>query len=181
VLAFLKDNKDALSSLGTIGGLIIFAFAVYQYRRGETWKKSEFIAKLYKDFLDDAHCQRAMWMLDWNERPINFGTEEKPFVDECTSDILVRALRYHDAQNFTDLEIRIRDTFDRFFSYVEQFERALQNRLVQEEQVFPYFEYWIELLAGKRHMDEPVRVRVWEYVDAYGFKDVRRFVRRWAR
>jgi len=160
--AFLKDNKDAFSSLGTIGGLIIFGFAVYQYRRGETWKKSEFIAKLYKDFLDDVDCQRAMWMLDWNDRPINFGTDKKPVMEECTCKVLVAALRDHDKSTkaFTGLETKIRDTFDRFFSYIEQFERAMQNKLVREEQVYPYFAYWIDLLTGGRHLDQAVRERV---------------------
>jgi hypothetical protein len=180
-LMFLKENKDAFSSLGAIGGLIIFAFAVYQYRRGETWKKSEFIAKLYRDFLDDVDCQRAMWMLDWGDRQINFGTDEKPIFEECTSAILVAALRKHDGQGFTTLEMTIRDTFDRFFSYIEQFERAVQNKLVHEKQVYPYFAYWIELLNGKRHLPTAVQNRIWEYVDTYGFKDVKRFVARWSR
>jgi hypothetical protein len=179
-LAFLRENKDAFSSLGVIGGLIIFGFAVYQYRRGETWKQSEFIAKLYRDFLDDADCQRAMWMLDWSGRPINFGTVENPPV-EVTWDILLAALRKHDEQGFTDLEMIIRDTFDRFFSYIEQFERAMQNKLVHEQQVYPYFAYWIDLLTGERHLRDDVRNRIWEYVRNYGFKDVERFVDRWPR
>jgi hypothetical protein len=179
ILMFLKDNKDAFSSFGTIVALSLFLFAFYQYRRAESWKKSEFIAKLYKDFIDDADCQRAMWMLDWRDRPINFGSEEKPIVKDYTWDILFAALRKHDKKPFSDLEMRIRDTFDRFFSFIEQFERAMQNNLVRKEQVYPYFAYWIELLAGKRHLSDPYRSRVLEYIDEYGFNDVKRFLDRW--
>lgn len=125
IFGFFSQNKDAFSSFGTIVALAIFAFAVFQYRRAEIWKKSEFIAKLYKDFVDDASCQRAMWMLDWDYRPINFGSEEKPDVQEYSWDLLVTALRKHDATEFTDTEMRIRDIFDRFFLYLEQFERAI--------------------------------------------------------
>lgn len=181
LLAFLTSNKDAISSVGTILALFVFAFAVFQYRRGESWKKSEFIAKLYKDFVDDMDCQRAMWMMDWGSRRINFGSEDKPRVETCTPQILMGALRKHDEKGFTEVEMEIRDTFDRFFMYIEQFERAMQNKLVGEKQVYPYFAYWIELLSGKRHLSDPVRKRILEYIDNYGYKDVRRFLDRWSK
>jgi hypothetical protein len=180
LLAFLKTNKEAISSAGTILALLVFAFAVFQYRRGESWKKSEFIAKLYKDFIDDADCQRAMWMLDWSIRSINFGSEECPRVEKCTEEILITALRKHDAHTrFTELEMKIRDTFDRFFLYIEQFERAMQNKLVGEKQVYPYFAYWIDLLSGRRHLSSAVRARVLSYIREYGYTDVERFLARW--
>lgn len=157
----------------------VFAFALFQYRRGESWKKSEFIAKLYKDFIDDPDCQRAMWMLDWSARRINFGSEEHPKIETCTEEILLAALRKHDGTRFTELEARIRDTFDRFFLYIEQFERAIQNKLVGENQVYPYFAYWIDLLSGKRHLSTAVRSRVLLYVKEYGYRDVERFLDRW--
>ncbi|HTS40250.1 MAG TPA: hypothetical protein VMH84_06905 [Xanthobacteraceae bacterium] len=181
VLAFLNHNKDAFSSLGTIFAVIIFAFAFYQYRRGESWKKSEFIAKLYKDFMDDMACRNAMWMLDWENRQINFGSEEMPIIENYNYGILIQSLRKHDDIGFTDLEKRIRDTFDRFFMYIEQFERAMQNKLVQPRQVYPYFAYWIDLLGGKRHVPYDVRKCVLEYIEIYGIKDVRRFLDRWPR
>ncbi len=178
-LKFLGDKKDAFSSLSAVVAVAIFAFTFIQYRRGELWKKSEFIAKLYRDFVDDVDCQRAMWMLDWESRPINFGSEESPIVEEYTWGILLTALRKPDKKIFNDLEMRIRDTFDSFFSYIEQFERAMQNKLVREKQVYPYFSYWIEMLHGERHLSDPVRERVLEYIDEYGFKDVKNFLDRW--
>lgn len=181
LLLMLKTNKDAINSAGTVFALVVFAFAICQYRRGESWKKSEFIAKLYKEFVDDMSCQRAMWMLDWGDRSIDFGPTEKPIVKTVTSDILRGALRKHDQIPFTDLEVRIRDNFDRFFSYIEQFERAIQNKLVKQQQVYPYFSYLVELLSGKRHLPDDVRESVMNYVDCYGYKDVKRFFGRWIR
>jgi hypothetical protein len=177
---FLKDNKDAISSAGTIFAVAVFAFAFFQYRRAESWKKSEFIAKLYKEFVDDPECQRAMWMMDWEEtRQINFGSEDKPLIETCTPEKLASALRKHDEIRFTEVEVKIRDTFDRFFMYVEQFERAMQNKLVQQNQVYPYFAYWIELLGGKRHLSDHVRNSILTYLHLYGFNDVQRFLARW--
>ena len=180
IFEFLSYKKDAFSSLGTIIALALFAFAFHQYRRGENWKKSEFIAKLYKDFADDSVCQRAMWMLDWSRRSINFGTEACPIEEDYTWGILYLALRKHDENTrFTELEMRIRDTFDRFFMYIEQFERAMQNKLVKPKQVYPYFAYWIDLLRCKRHLKEPYCGRVLQYIDEYGYKDVKLFMARW--
>jgi hypothetical protein len=177
---FLGTNKDAFSSASTLFALIIFAFAVFQYRRGETWKKSEFLAKLYKDFVDDAACQRAMSMLDWHSREINFGTDSNPIIVDYDQRILLTALRKHDGKvEFTTEEMRIRDTFDRFFIFIEQFERAIQNRVMRPRQVYPYFAYWIDLLAGRRHLPAPIRTSILAYIDNYGFKDVRLFLNRW--
>lgn len=161
--------------------IVIFAFAVLQYRRGETWKKSEFIAKLYKDFMDDVSCQRAMWMLDWINRPIDFGTEKNPFVVKYNHQILMTALRKHDGNPFNDEEIVIRDAFDRFFVYIEQFERAIQNKLVHQEQVYPYFGYWIGLLSGQLHLPNEIRLVVLNYIECYEFDDVKRFLNRWSK
>jgi hypothetical protein len=181
LLTFLSANKDAISSAGTIFALAVFAFAVFQYRRGESWKKSEFIAKLYKDFIDDADCQRAMWMLDWFDREINFGLSSKgeSLIEVCSSVVVAKALRKHSIAPFTEVEVKIRDTFDRFFLYIEQFERAMQNKLIRERQVYPYFAYWIDLLSGKRHLSPALQTAILSYISEYGYRDVERFLGRW--
>jgi hypothetical protein len=74
--------------------------------------------------------------------------------------------------------MRIRDTFDRFFSYLEQFERAIRNRVVDEQDVYPYFAYWFEMLGGERHLPQYVSDCVLEYIGNYGFPDVVRFLHR---
>jgi hypothetical protein len=177
---FFNQYKDAFTSIGVIVTIGIFGLGLSQYWRAETWKQSEFIAKLYKEFSDDADCQRAMWMLDWHSRPIEFGTDAAPNTLDYLDTMLPSALRSHgDFVRFSTDEMKIRDTFDVFFGYIEQFERALQNKLVRAEQVYPYFAYWIDMLAGKRHMKPEVRKCVLEYIDGYGFRDVRRFLDRW--
>ena len=194
-LLFLKENKEAFSSLGTIFGLVLFGFAVFQYRRAEHWKKSEFAAKLYKDFSHDDACQRAMWMLDWDGRRINFGSDSKPLVEICDYAILKPALRRHGdneddgckqddtkhdtGTRFTELEARIRDTFDVFLSHLSQFEWAKRNGLVRQDQVYPYLRYWIEMVKGRRQLPKDVAEQFFVYADAYGFEDVKRFFDRW--
>lgn len=158
--------------VAAVGG----GLALRQYRQNQKWKETEFIANLYKEFADNLSCQRAMWMLDWNGRDIDFGPLGKEW---CDWGILKSALRKHDSAPFTELEMYIRDTFDKFFSYIEQFERAIRNELIDQDQVYPYFAYWIDLLLGGRHLGPDVRARVLGYIKIYGFSDVHEFLNRW--
>src|SRR5215831_12909243 len=131
--SLLAANKDALSALSSLITVAVLGFAFFQYRRGENWKRTEFLAKLYREFADDPGCQRTMWMLDWSDRQINFGSDDKPNIVKCSTPLVCAALRKHDQQDgkehFSSEEMVIRDTFDRFFMYTEQFERAMQNRI----------------------------------------------------
>jgi hypothetical protein len=184
---WLVANRDALiatgavfNSIGALAAVVIFLLALVQYWRSEKWKKTEFIAQLYKDFSNNDSCRCAMWMLDGTERTIFFdeGGVMKPY--EYNFDILYDALRKSsDAQPFSALDLHIRDTLDRFFIYLEQFDRAIENRLVRNEEVYPYFGYWIRKLNGQGELPERMRLRILEYMEAYGYDEVRRFVARW--
>src|SRR5262249_17437523 len=179
MLAWLKENHDAISSLTIVSGVLVFLVGVIQFLMAERWKRTEFLAKLYKDFVDDPDARRAMWMLDWQNRRINFGSDTHPVFVKYDYNMLISALQKHNnATIFTADEVRIRDTFDRFFSYVEQFERAIQNGVVHQRDVYPYFAYWLEMLNVDRHLPANVRACVLTYINTYGFPDVDRFLKR---
>ena len=178
LFSWLKDNHEAMSSVATLGGAIVFAFALLQYHRAENWKRTEFLAKMYKEFADDLMCQRTMCMLDWSPLSLDLGAPGSAHIVKYSYDLLSEVLRAHkDNDHFKKEEVVIRDTFDRFFMYIEQFERAMQNRVVREKHVYPYFRYWVELLNGKRHFTKSETVK--EYLETYGFEDVVRFLDRW--
>jgi hypothetical protein len=189
MMDFLVKYKDAFTSIGTIIALAIFAFGLYQFWRSERWKKNEFIAKAFRDMADDLACQRAMLMLDWDEREINFGSHEEPKKQKYKRAMLIDALRTRNL-NLTELEMDIRDTFDRFFYFISLFERALQNRLISEQSVYPYLAYWIALLQGNRLLlennekdkeeNKKVVDQIRHYVETYHFVDVQKLLdRRW--
>jgi hypothetical protein len=185
---WLVANRDALivigalfNSIGAVAAVVIFLLALVQYWRSEKWRKTEFIAQLYKDFSNNDACRCAMWMLDGTERTIFFqeGEAMKPY--EYNFDILHGALRkYSDARPFSAVELHIRDTLDRFFIYLEQFDRAIENRLIHKDEVYPYFGYWIRRLNGQGDLPERIRLRVLEYMEACDYGEVRRFVERWS-
>jgi hypothetical protein len=180
-------NRDALiglssvfSTIGAIAAVVFFVLALVQYWRSEKWKKTEFMAQLYKDFTNNDACRCAMWMLDGNRRTMMFrdGGEVKTF--EYNFGILQHALRPRTAADpLSPIDLHVRDMLDHFFTHVEQFERAIENRLVRKDEVYPYFGYWIVRLNGASDLPEPIRQQLLEYVDAGNYKDVRRFLARW--
>src|SRR5215216_4539285 len=186
-LNWFHVHKDALAGIGSVFGVVgailavmIFEAGRRQYKRAENWRRTEFLAKLYKDFSDDNACRRATWMLDGGERIIYFeeGNDQKAF--PVNEDVLFKALRdYSSDKKYSDLELHIRESLDRFFVYLEQFDRAIQNNLVEQHEVYPYFGYWIDLLNGAGPMDDKVRRRIRDYINDSGFEDVDRLLRRW--
>jgi hypothetical protein len=136
-----------LSSLAPIGAVIIFLFAVIKYYRAEAWKRTEYVAKLYKEFSDDASCQTAMCILEGDERKLYYesAVDGKPY--KFNIDVLCEALSSK-LERPSEAQLHIRDSLDQFFVYIEQFERAIKNKLVKQADVYPYFGYWIGLLKN---------------------------------
>ncbi len=71
MLNWFAINKDALAGIaslfsmaGTVFAVLIFFSGLRQYTKAESWKKTEYIAKLYSKFADDPGAVRAIWMMD---------------------------------------------------------------------------------------------------------------------
>jgi hypothetical protein len=205
--SFLKDNKDAFLSIGsvfssaaTVLAILIFSFGLRQYAKAESWKKTEFLAKLYDEFANDRGCRNTMSMLDGDARTLYFDKGDKFHPVKVDINVVYRALRpFNPGDDFTEDELRVRDTFDRFFVYLEQFDRAIDNRLVRAREVYPYFGYWIELLNGDDtvrannidrvggplkltsdgEIPDELRRQIHRYIDDAGFEHVQRFLKRY--
>ena len=188
-LNWLAANKDALAglasifaALGTVVAVVIFCSGLRQYKKAESWKRTEFLAKLYSEFSSDPAAIHAMWMLDGDDRKIFFEEGDKHKAYRINQKIIVDALRrYSPKREFSQRELHIRDSFDSFFVFIEQFDRAIQNRLVDKNEVRPYFAYWIALLnePGDNDDEEELRRQVLDYVDVIGYQHVQRFLTRW--
>jgi len=187
-IGWFAANKDALAGIasagtiiGTILALVIFERGRRQYHQAESWKRTEFLARLYKDFWDDPACRRAIMMLDGAKREICFedGGSVTPFEQHHLCNALRAA---NPEQPFTPYEFQIRDSMDRFFIYLEQFDRLIGTGLVKKEQVYPYFAYWIDQLNGAGAaggLDDQVRKSVNQYLRDCNFSNVTQFLARW--
>lgn len=186
---WLATNKDALAglasifaALGTVIALVIFCSGLRQYKQAERWKRTEFVANLYSAFSSDPAAIRAMWMLDGDTRTIFFKEGDIHKEYPVNSKVIVEALRrYSPEKEFSPLDLHIRDSFDSFFVYLEQFDRAIKNQLVDEDDVKPYFIYWIKILNARADNDEEEQLRkqVLDYIEVIGYTHVQRFLARW--
>lgn len=190
MLNWLATNKDALAGLasifavlGTVVAVIIFCSGLHQYIKAERWKRTEFLAKLYSEFSNDPAALSAIWMLDGDDRMIFFEEGDKQKDYSVNQERVIEALRkYSPEKELSQLDLHIRDSFDVFFVYIEQFDRAIQNKLVDKDDVRPYFAYWINLLnkPADNSDDERLRRQILNYVEVIEFTHVQRFLARWA-
>jgi hypothetical protein len=171
MLEWLRHNHDAISALGTIVGALVFGFGVLQYRRAQVWKRTEFVASLYKELIQDDKCIRAMEMIDYPERACKI--QDVSQYDGGDLNFIVDSLNFYN-DNPNELHVKVRKDFDRFFALLEQFERAIRNRLVREKDVLPYLAYWMDALDDDNSSGTAIR----KYMRDAEFDDVERLLRR---
>jgi len=165
------------------GALIAFLAGLMQYRRAQRWKRAEFVAGEMKEFKADPWVRNALLLLDWNERAIDLFLHE--------SDPAKRSVRVEDAMiahalvphtirsEFSQVEIALRDTFDRFFDRLERFEYFMEAGLVSSKEFAPYLRYWLDILGNENsgRKSPPVVQAIWAYIDFY-YSEVSSLLRR---
>jgi hypothetical protein len=179
---YLKEVAD----LAPIGAVIVVAIGLLQYWRAESWKRTEFVARLFKEFSDDPNCDVAMCLLAGDRRKIFYEAGGKWENYDYDYNVLCVALADQAKEKqLESYQLHIRDSLDQFFVYIEQFDRAIKNRLVSCTDVYPYFGYWIGLLKGgntiKKRMREDARLAVIGYMNREEFDDAENFFlkRKW--
>src|SRR5262249_32863512 len=103
-----------LHTYAPLGAVIVFAVAVFKYYRAESWKKTEFVAKLYKEFSNDQDCKRALWFLQGDRRKVYEKTGDHILEYEVSHEILREALiaAVTKDKELTSTQLHIRDTLD---------------------------------------------------------------------
>ncbi len=158
--------------------------ALWQYWRAQEWKRAEWVAADVKEWLREPEVRNCLLMLDWQERKLPLlvadGTWTTTFV--YREEMLLHALSSPTSpqqQDYTDEEVSIRDSFDRFFGGLERFEDFRERGLVSVRDLKPYLRYWVEILADSRNIQKSaaVRTRLWAYVNDYGFEGTQRLAR----
>lgn len=189
-----------VSVLGFGGAIAALAFGLAQYRRSEQWKRGEFVAKEMKEFESNPEVRNAIFMIDWGIRPINLD-----LVPNATEQNMIRVTRetqwralvphtlkqeYEDPSaawddesqhetgiRFTATEMRIRDTYDTFLSYLERFANHVKSKLVTAEEFKPYLFYWIDSITNVQDVadydgDAEWRCALLTFINYYDYKGV---------
>ena len=162
-----------------------FAIAFWQYWKAQKWKRAEFVAAEIKDAFADPVIRNALYFLDWNEKNYDLREREdqKHLIDVFVDDaIFTKALTPHELRpdGFSEVEERIRVTFDDFLGRLQRFEYFIETRLVSKKDVIPYWRYWLDLIttpSAKKKSSDVVDA-IWLYIDSYGYSDIRSFVKR---
>ncbi len=164
-----------------LGGIVVFAIGLYQYRLAQKWKRREFIASQIKDFEAEPKIQLAMTMLDWNDRVLYFPAEggTKFVAIRINEPLLSSALLPHrDANGYSKNEALIRDCFDRFLDMFVRLSAFIEAKLIRIEELAPYLEYWITLMSGKKrdwHTPE-FFVLLQNHIQIYEFTKINRLM-----
>lgn len=180
-LVWSKGILQGLSAAAPLGAVVVFAIALAQYVRSENWKKTEFVAKLFKEFSESQDCRNACWILEGDPREIFYKCGEKYERYSYNFDELSKAIDGAIGQALLSAhQLHMLDSLDGFLIYIEQFERAIQRRLVKQDDVYPYFGYWIGVLSGQEGWapPKPILEKIRAYIKHGGFDDVEQFLAR---
>src|ERR1700730_8293626 len=61
----LDRCKFILSIIGYAGAVVAFVIGLLQYKRGEYWKRSQFLAQEMREFFEDPKVENGRSMIDW--------------------------------------------------------------------------------------------------------------------
>jgi hypothetical protein len=180
------ETRDVIALFGVCAGLLAFFSGLVQYRKGQQWKRLEFVANELKASFANDDVQRALLFLDWNLNSYDLsGGESEAGLREVwiSDDDLERAMVPHPDRRggFTQVEIRIRASFDAFFETLRRFEHFVEVGLVHENDFRPYLRYWLDRLCKPARHAKSVQVlqSIWRYIDFYDYVEVKRFVNRY--
>lgn len=192
----------AASILGFVGAVVAFSFALFQYRRSEQWKRTEFIACEVKEFESDPVIQNALLMIDWGHRDLNLFLRPEPkdadFI-EITREAQWRALLPHTLKwayseyqalgsskaepeaeagqkyKFSRVETRIRDTYDIFLTRLDRFASYIKSGLISPEELEPFISYWLDAMTKNEHPEKDAawRCTLLTYINYYGYAGVK--------
>jgi hypothetical protein len=165
-----------LTAAALIGAGVAFVFGLIQYRRGQQWKRAEWVAQEMKQLFGDPLVQATLMMIDWGSREIMLYPERNNESERyvlITDAEVTRALMSHGERSdgFEPKEARIRDAFDRFLDGLERFSSYEQTKLVSIKDVRPYLKYWADNICA-----EPLSagtkgrlIQLRKYMNEYGF------------
>jgi hypothetical protein len=160
---------EIITKLLPIIAVLSFVKAVWDWRKRQLWKESEFLSKEIKEFYSDEKIKIVLSLLDWNLRKIQIGE----FQVKVSDKFLIESLKTHkEKSNFSTEEAYIRDLFDYFFDKLSHLNIHCENGLVSHKKLFNYLDYYLDILIiPGRKPKELIKVFN-NYLTFYDFKHV---------
>lgn len=174
----MSVNVEMILQILAIGiSMIVLIKGIFEYTKAQKWKKAEFVSKEVKEFFADFDVKRAMILLDWNanELPLKDGELDGKTKFFFTDNLILTALHTHkEMSSFTNEEAIIKGIFDIFFDKLATFDNYIKTGLINSNDIKPYLNYWIEILADPKNSrkGKNVKDKIWTYIGEYGYSNV---------
>jgi len=159
----------------TIGGGLAASFKwVYEYSGKIKWDKNKFLLEQVEKFQSLETTQLAQKCLDWNSATIVYGGQTIKFNDET----LIDALKTHNVKHsFSSSEVAIRKIFDEYFDGLTKLVILSKSKLISEENLILFLEYWFDILSGDAHNKKRDLVeQIHLYLNFYGYSNLLNFL-----
>lgn len=174
--------QEQLKAIALLGATLAFLIGLFQYRKAQTWKRSEWLAQEMESFFNDPVVVAALRMIDYGERRIELYPKREA---EATRFVLLRdddvakalehhSIRHQEDRGFNDDEASIRDAFDHLLARLERIQSFVQAGLLKYQDVRPYLNYWATHVISARANDPKVDriVQLRRFIDSYGYDGV---------
>jgi hypothetical protein len=184
VLSWLSNLSDEniLKLVGFLGAILAFILALRQYRSGQQWKKTEFLALEYKKFIDDPFVSKAFIMLDNYTISIPVSKAELDGINDniaFTPSLLDKALTdVADETKRPKWEVYIRLCIDKFLFKLGIFQNYIDAKAITEKQADGYLLYWIDLIGNKDNniIGSNTRQLLHEFIKKYNYSSTIKLV-----
>src|ERR1700680_4730862 len=108
---------DLLKAIALAGAAVAFVIGLLQYRKGQRWKRAEWVAQEMKALFAEPLVQAALSLIDWSSIEIRkvFPNQDEEISRHkiLSNDEINKALLPHwERGGFTPLEADIRSAFD---------------------------------------------------------------------
>lgn len=178
--------SDLIELMKITAATVAFAFGLWQYWKGQRWKRLEFVASEMKTFFDDPAVRLAMTMLDWRKKKISlFKYRNADDTEQTTVDyaLVASALGTEPDLKYDKNQSAIREIFEQLLEFLARFEGFVAAGLVKRKDLTPYLDYWVKLISGNDSHSPEVTQKVlpsfWRFIDYYGYRDVRNLISRY--
>ncbi len=166
-----KAVEPLLKILTALGGLVVFAWGLIQWREQERGKRAERLETIISFFESSPLLRLAVQAIDYNKRKYKFDDELLEWNSNVVKDALRVHTRYRSEIEFPYPQALLRDAFDALLGFNARLEVAIAGGLVDEQHAIDYFGYYLRRMHDMdEHQGEPddAQERMARYEQAYG-------------
>jgi len=169
------DWDLTIKALTLIVAAISFLFLLREYSNSLKWKRAEFLAKEYSNFINSVYVQASHQMLDGFEMKIIVNSTTTNFSIDFQNKKISKALLKDDKGNYLSEEesTNIRFCIDKYLFKLGLFYCYVENKLVTAKELEPYLIYWIRLIGSPSiSIDNELRVNLINYIKDNNYNSV---------